>query len=166
MARHDHPCDVSETSEVPSLPRDFRDLLFGFIDEQVEFLVIGGHAVTRHGYLRATFDLDVLVRPSAENAKRVFDALAKFGARLATHGATTADFAKTGTVYQMGVPPCRIDVLTSIAGVTFDEAWASKVAGEIVGRTISFIGREALIRNKRAAGRPKDIVDADHLEGR
>jgi hypothetical protein len=96
----------------------------------------------------------------------VIAALAEFGAPLTTHGVTAADFAKTGTVYQIGVPPCRIDVLTSIAGVTFDEAWASKVASEIDGRTIAFIGREALIRNKRAAGRPKDIVDADHLEGR
>jgi len=166
MAGHDHSWNVSESPTVPPLPRDFRDLLFGFDDEKVEFLVIGGHAVTRHGYLRATFDLDVFVRPSTENAPRVMAALAKFGAPLTAHGVTTADFAKTGTIYQIGVPPCRIDVLTSIAGVTFDEAWASRVNGRIDGRTIAFIGREALIRNKRAAGRPKDIVDADHLEGR
>ena len=156
---------MNETPEVPPLPRDFHDLLFGFVDEHVEFLVIGGHAVTRHGYLRATFDLDVFVRPSVDNADRVIAALAKFGAPLASHGVTTADFARPGTVYQFGVPPCRIDVLTSIAGVAFDEAWVSKVDGEIDGRTIAFIGREALIRNKRAAGRPRDILDADQLEG-
>ncbi len=157
---------MSETSEVPPLPRDFRDLLFEFDDAHVDFLVIGGHAVARHGYVRATIDLDVFVRPSEENALRVFTALAKFGAPMTTHGVTTADFAKTGTVYQIGVPPCRVDVLTSIAGVTFDEAAASSVSSDLDGRTIAFIGRDALIRNKRAAGRPKDIVDADHLERR
>jgi len=148
------------------LSSDFRELLVEFADAHVDFLVIGGHAVARHGYVRVTLDLDVFVRPSAENAARVYVALAKFGAPLTAHGVTKTDFAKTGTVYQIGVPPCRIDVLTSIAGVTFDEAWASRASGQIDGRTIAFIGREALIRNKRAAGRPKDIVDADHLEGR
>ena len=148
------------------LAPDFRDLLVEFADGGVEFLVIGGHAVGRHGYVRATLDLDVLVRPSAQNARRVIAALAKFGAPLTAHGVTEADFAKTGTVYQIGVPPSRVDVLTSIAGVTFDEVWATKVDGKIEGRGIHFIGREALIRNKRAAGRPKDLLDADELEGR
>jgi len=157
---------MTDGPNVLRLSQDFKELLVEFADAKAEFLVIGGHAVARHGYVRATLDLDVLVRPSADNARRVIEALAKFGAPLTTHGVTTADFAKTGTVYQIGVPPCRVDVLTSIAGVTFDEATASSVAADLDGRTIPFIGREALIRNKRAAGRPKDIVDADHLEGR
>jgi hypothetical protein len=157
---------MTDGTHVWRLSRDFKELLVEFADAKVEFLVIGGHAVAHHGFVRATLDLDVLVRPSAENARRVFTALAKFGAPLTTHGVTTADFAKTGTVYQIGVPPSRIDVLTSIAGVTFEDASASNVSADLDGRTIAFIGREALIRNKRAAGRPKDIIDADRLEGR
>jgi hypothetical protein len=144
---------------------DFRDLLVEFADAGVEFLVIGGHAVARHGFVRTTLDLDVFVRPTPENAQRVVLARARFGAPLALHGVAEADFATPGTVYQFGLPPARIDVLTSIAGVTFDEASADRQATDVDGRRIPFIGRAALIRNKRAAGRPKDLIDADTLEG-
>lgn len=146
------------------LPRDFRDLLAEFAAAGVEFLVVGGHAVARHGHVRATLDLDVLVRPSAENSRRVFTALASFGAPLAAHGVTPADFERPGAVYQLGLPPTRIDVLTSIDGVDFETAWATRVPGDFDGVPAAFLGREALIRNKRAAGRPKDLRDADELE--
>jgi hypothetical protein len=148
------------------MTRDFRDFLVELADARVDFLVVGGHAVARHGAVRATLDIDVLVRPSAENAPRVVAALAKFGAPLKGHGVTAADFARTGTVYQMGLPPSRIDVLTSIAGVPFEDAWATRVESALDGRRIPFIGKDALIRNKRAAGRPKDLLDVDRLEGR
>ena len=145
------------------LPADFRDLLLEFVSAGVEFLVIGGHAVAHHGFVRATLDMDVLVRPTVENGARVVAALERFGAPLAAHGVTADDFARPGSVYQIGIPPVRIDILTSIAGVTFDEAWGTRSDGLVEGRTVAYIGREALIRNKRAAGRPKDLCDVDEL---
>jgi len=166
VARPGDTHSVTANAPGPRLTPDFRDLLVEFADEGVEFLVIGGHAVARHGFIRATLDLDVFVRPSAENSRRVVTALARFGAALTAHGVTADDFARTGTVYQIGFPPSRIDVLTSIAGVTFDDAWGSRVSGELDGRRVWYIGRDALVRNKRAAGRPKDLLDADELERR
>lgn len=146
------------------LSPDFPDLLVAFADGGVEFLVVGGHAVARHGHVRATLALDVLVRPDAANAPRVVAALAAFGAPLAAHGVSAADFARPGVICQMGLPPTRIDVLTAIDGVDYDEARADTVASLLAGRTVRFIGRSALIRNKRATGRAKDVLDADALE--
>lgn len=146
------------------LNSDFLDLLEAFSEAHVEFLVVGAHALAVHGIPRATGDLDVWVRPSAENAERVMAALAVFGAPIAQHGVTVTDFARAGTVYQLGLPPRRIDVLTQISGVEFDEAWASRVNVSLRGHTISFLGRDALLKNKRAAARPKDLVDAESLE--
>ena len=93
----------------------------------------------------------------------VFDALARFGAPLESAGVTAADFTQPGAVCQIGLPPRRVDVLTEISGVTFDEAWTSRVGGEVEGRTVGFIGRAALLKNKEASGRPKDIADAARL---
>ena len=142
---------------------DFRDLLVLFADGGVEFVVVGAYALAFHGAPRASGDIDLFVRPSPVNAQRVFDALVRFGATLESAGVTAADFAEPGIVYQIGLPPQRIDVLTEISGVTFDEAWASRVTGEVEVRTVGFIGRAALLRNKEAAGRPKDIADAARL---
>lgn len=143
---------------------DFLDLLEAFARARVEFLVVGAHALAAHGIPRATGDLDVWVRATPENAVRVVAGLEAFGAPLSAHGVTAADFERLGTVYQMGLPPRRIDVLTQISGVTYEEALAGRVAVSIGGRSVFFLGREAMLRNKRAAGRPKDIVDADLLE--
>lgn len=143
---------------------DFLDLLDAFTKAQVEFIVVGAHALAAHGVVRATGDLDVWVRPSAENAARVVTGLTAFGAPLAQHGVSAADFAKVGTVYQMGLPPRRIDVLTQISGVEFAEAWADRTFVTVRGTPTAFLGREALLRNKRAAARPKDLVDVDLLE--
>jgi len=142
---------------------DFRDLLLAFSGEDVEFVVIGAHALALHGVPRGTGDLDVLVRPSEENAARVWRALVRFGAPMETAGVRAADFATRGIVYQIGLPPSRIDVLTEITGVTFDEAWASRMAVDLEGSTIWFLGREALVRNKQATGRPKDLADVSRL---
>jgi hypothetical protein len=118
-----------------------------------------------HGVPRATGDLDVLLRPEAANAERVISALTEFGAPVAAHGISAADFQVPGNVYQIGLPPRRLDLMTSIDGVTFEEAWSSRVTLEIDGISTSFIGREALIRNKKSTGRAKDAVDVRLLEG-
>ncbi len=142
---------------------DFRDLLLEFADGKVEFLIVGAFAVAFHGVPRATGDMDVFVKSSPENAQRVFDGLVRFGAPIASAGVAPRDFEKPGIVYQIGHPPRRIDVLTEISGVSFDEAWAARRTVRFEGRDIHFIGREELLRNKKAAGRPKDLADLSRL---
>lgn len=131
---------------------------------RVEFIVVGAHALAAHGYPRATGDIDILVRPTSENAARVITALQRFGAPVEAHGISQADFEQLGNVYQIGLPPRRIDILTEISGVSFDEAWASRVEAQLGGRTLAILGRAMLIRNKRATGRDKDLLDAAWLE--
>lgn len=145
------------------LNEDFRDLLVLLADGGVEFVIVGAYALAFHGAPRASGDIDLFVRPSLPNAQRVFDVLARFGAPLESAGVTAADFAQPGAVCQIGLPPRRIDVLTEISGLTFDEAWASRITAEVEGRTVSFIGRDALLKNKEAAGRLKDIADIARL---
>lgn len=131
---------------------------------QVEFLIVGAHALAAHGIPRATGDIDLLVRPTADNAARVLQALADFGAPISAHGVEASDFAVPGNVYQIGLPPRRIDLLTEISGVSFDEAWSSRLQTNVGGIDVNVLGREALIKNKRAAGRDKDLVDVAALE--
>ncbi len=145
------------------LNEDFRDFLVLLADGGVDFVIVGAYALAFHGAPRASGDIDLFVRPTPANAERVFDALARFGAPLESAGVTAADFTQPGAVYQIGLPPRRIDVLTEISGLTFDEAWASRITAEIDGRTVSFIGREALLKNKEASGRPKDAADLARL---
>jgi hypothetical protein len=149
---------------IDDLNADFRDLLTAFAEEGVEFLVVGAYALALHGVPRATGDLDVWVRPSEENAPRVWRALRRFGAPVESAGLVAADFAAPGMVYQIGLPPRRIDVLTEITGVTFDEGWATRIPVELAGRTVHFIGRDAFVRNKQATGRPKDLADVARLK--
>jgi hypothetical protein len=148
----------------PELNEDFVDLLRAFLTAGVEFIVVGAHALAAHGYPRATGDLDVFVRPSSENAERVLEALREFGAPLEAHGISREDFELTGNVYQIGLPPRRIDLLTSISGVSFEEARDTRILVDLEGMTLPVLGRAALVKNKRATGRAKDIVDADALE--
>lgn len=143
---------------------DFLDLLAAFHRAGVEFIVVGAHALAANGVVRSTGDLDVWVRPSEENAKRVVAGLRDFGAPLAQHGVSDADFARPGAVYQMGLPPRRIDVLTQISGVEFAEAWAERALLPVQGVEVAFLGRTALLKNKRAAGRTKDLLDVELLE--
>ena len=145
------------------LHEDFRDLLVLFADVGVEFVIVGAYALAFHGTPRASGDIDLFVRASPANAQRVFAALARFGAPLESAGVTAADFGQPGAVYQIGLPPRRIDVLTEISGVTFDEAWQSRVTVEVDGREVGFIGRATLLKNKEAAGRPQDVADAARL---
>jgi hypothetical protein len=142
--------------------RDFVDLLRAFIAADVRFLVVGAYALALHGRPRGTGDLDVWVDATPENAGRVMRALTVFGAPM--QDLTEADFARPGVTYQMGVPPGRIDLLTELSGVTFAGAWPARVKASFGEIEVDFIGREAFIRNKRATGRPKDLVDIDGLE--
>lgn len=148
----------------PDLNDDFVDLLRSLLDARVEFVIVGAHALAAHGFPRATGDLDVLVEPTRENAERVIQALTQFGAPLAAHRVSRADFEVVDNVYQIGLPPRRIDLLTSISGVSFEEARASRIVIEREGMSLPVLGREALLKNKRATGRPKDALDVDLLE--
>lgn len=148
------------------LPDDFRDLLVELDEAGAEFIIVGGYAVAYHGHVRATKDIDVLVRSTPENAERVYAALARFGAPLASFAVTAGDFATYDGVLQFGIAPLRADILNRIVGVTFDEAIASAESIEVDGRRIPVLGLDALLRAKRAAGRPKDLLDVTELERR
>jgi len=141
---------------------DFAEMLVALSAEGVEYLLVGAYAMAAHGVPRATGDIDIWVRPTPENAERVLRALGRFGAPL--FDLTAADLARKGTVFQLRVPPRRIDILTSIDGVTFDEAWPGRVTCRLGDVEVIVIGRETLVRNKRAAARPKDLVDLRILE--
>lgn len=140
---------------------DFVDLLRAFIAAEVRFLVVGAYALAHHGRPRATGDLDVWIDPTPANAPRVVRALVGFGAPVAD--VTESDFAQPGVVFQIGVPPGRIDVLTELSGISFDDAWPGREAGRFGELTVDFIGRDAFIRNKRATGRAKDLGDIEGL---
>jgi Aminoglycoside-2''-adenylyltransferase len=149
---------------VIELPQDFSDLLVELHDAGAQFVVLGGHAVAYHGHPRATKDLDVLVRADASNAERVYRALAAFGAPLHSFEVSEADFVTYDGVLQIGLPPHRIDILNRADGISFEEAVAEGTSFELEGRRIPVIGREALLKNKRAAGRPQDLADVHALE--
>ena len=145
------------------MTKDFRELLAELVRANARFLVVGAHALSVHGVPRATVDLDVWVDPSPENAKLVWAALAAFGAPLRSLGILESDFARPDMVAQIGLPPWRIDIMTGISGVTFEEAWGDRVESEFDGVRVPFIGRAAYIRNKRASGRLKDLADIESL---
>jgi hypothetical protein len=141
---------------------DYRDLLRTFVAGNVEFLLIGAHALALHGVPRFSEDIDVWVRATPENAERVYRCLAEFGAPMSD--VTVEDFAGDDLVYQIGVAPTRIDILTGISGVSFDDAWPRRAQAAYDGVPIGIIGRDDLIANKRATGRPKDLSDVAALE--
>jgi hypothetical protein len=143
---------------------DWFDLIAALLDADVRFVVVGAHALAIHGVPRATQDIDLLVDTDTANVLRLWRALAEFGAPLETLGITTADFATPGIVVQLGLPPNRIDLLTEMSGVPdFASVWETRVVHEVRGRPVPFIGREMLLRNKRAAGRRKDLADVEAL---
>lgn len=147
----------------PRLCDDFLDLLDAFLERGVEFLIVGAHALAAHGIVRATADIDIWVRPTDDNAVRVYAALGDFGAPLTAHGVAPDDFCSAGVVYQIGLPPFRIDVMTAVSGVAFDDAWCDRLEVVVDERRLPVLGRASLIHNKRASGRPKDLVDLDLL---
>jgi hypothetical protein len=142
---------------------DFRDLFFELNAADARYLVVGAYAVTFHSRPRFTKDLDVLVDPTPQNAARVHRALRSFGAPL--EDVTEQDLATPGIVYQIGVEPNRIDVITEIDGVAFGPAWEARVDSVYGDCAIHVLSREDLIASKRAAGRPQDLADLRELEG-
>jgi hypothetical protein len=146
------------------LPQDFADLLIELCEAEVEFLLIGGWAVVLYGHVRATDDMDIFVRASKTNSERVVAALEAFGAPLRAHGVTSEHFAKEGEAYRFGIAPLKVEVLTKISGVSFDEALQGSKTFDVDGHPIPYIGKAALIANKKSAGRHKDLADVEELE--
>ena len=141
---------------------DFKDLLSTFNAHRVEYLIVGAHALAVHGFVRATKDLDLWIRPSAENAERVVRALAAFGAPL--QDLVPADLARPGVVFQIGVAPLRVDLLTEIDGVAFEIAWPRRISAKLGGLEAPVLAREDLLTNKRSTGRTQDLADVEQLE--
>ncbi len=142
---------------------DFLDLLRALLDADVKFMIVGAYAVGVHGHPRATKDLDVWVDATAENAPRLVAALGDFGAPLM--GLTEQELRTPGAGLQIGVPPIRVDIITKISGLSFDEAWPSHITASFgAGVACPVIGIESLIKNKTASGRPQDVADVAVLE--
>lgn len=143
------------------LPQDFKEFFELLNSERVEYLLVGGFAVGLHGYMRATANIDAWVNPTLENATRVVRALRRFGFSA---GSLTEDaFASPQKVFQIGVPPIRIDVLTSVSGLVFDEAYKNRESADLNGVAVQLLSLEDLKTNKRASGRNKDLADLDNL---
>ena len=142
--------------------KDFEELFRFFAARSVKAVIVGGYAFAFHAKPRYTKDIDIFVEPSAENAARVLEALADFG--FGGLGLTVTDFVPAGNTIQLGVQPNRVDLLTTIDGVTFDEAWAGRVGGTFGDQPVHYIGRADFIRNKRASGREIDRIDIAALE--
>jgi hypothetical protein len=141
---------------------DYRDILSELSGAGAEFLVVGAFAMAAHQMPRATGDLDLWIRPDPSNARRVWTGLARFGAPVSQ--ITYEELAEPGLFLQIGVAPVRIDILTEIDGVGFEEAWADRIERDFEGVRVPVISRRHLLVNKRAAGRPKDLADAAWIE--
>ncbi|MSR13313.1 MAG: hypothetical protein EXR86_01880 [Gammaproteobacteria bacterium] len=142
---------------------DFLDILRALRANGTQFLVVGAHALAGHGVVRATGDLDIWVNGSPQNIPRIWSALALFGAPVAALGIVPEDFGVTGTVIQIGLPPRRIDLMTSITGVDFEDAWRSRFEITIADLLVPLLSRSALIKNKLTLGRAQDLVDVETL---
>jgi predicted nucleotidyltransferase len=139
------------------LNEDYKEMLQILLDEQVDFMIVGAYALGTHGYPRATGDIDIWVKPNNINSKKLYKALARFGAPL---GQIQLDeFSTEGVIFQIGVIPRRIDIITKIDGVTYEEADEDKIIVEIEDLKIPVISLEKLIKNKMATGREKDNLD-------
>ena len=144
------------------LNEDYKEMLQLLVEEKVKFLLVGAYALAAHGYPRATMDIDIWVMPSPENADAVLRALSRFGAPL--HGLTASDLQKTDTIFQIGVAPRRIDIITSASGLRFDKAYAQSIEATVDGLIVNIPSLDDLISNKKASGRSKDIADVEALE--
>lgn len=143
---------------------DFRDMLSELSDSQAKYIIVGAYALAAHGYPRATGDIDIWVDATPENAENVLAALAKFGAPL--DQITVADLSAPGLVFQIGIAPRRIDILTSITAVEFSEAWKRKQEIDVDGISVPILAEEDFLANKKALGRPKDLADIDAILNR
>ena len=142
---------------------DYMDMLKCLNKAEVDYIMVGGWAVNMYGYVRATVDLDIWILADAENARRVYTALVEFGAPVAEM--KPDDFAEYGMIFQIGVAPCRIDIISKISGVSYLDAVQRAVPKTIDGVEVRVISLEDLIANKKASGRAKDIADVEVLEG-
>jgi predicted nucleotidyltransferase len=143
------------------LQTDLREFIVLLNSFGVEFLVVGGHAVAFHGHPRFTGDIDFFIRTTPQNVERVLRTLDAFG--FGSLGIAERDLLEPGQVVQLGRPPNRIDLLTSISGVDFESAWQARVEGSIDDERVSFLGFEELLKNKEASGRQKDLADIEKL---
>jgi hypothetical protein len=146
------------------LAPDFSEFCALLNARAVEFVIVGAHALAFHGAPRFTGDLDILVRPTEENGARLLAAVAEFG--FPTTLVTPADIPIGRKIIEMGIPPVQIHVMSQIDGVTWEDVWASRVTGPFGSDQVAFIGRKEFLRNKRAAGRPKDLADIEALRER
>jgi hypothetical protein len=144
------------------IDNDYKDMLLALLAENVKFMLVGGYALAAHGYPRFTYDLDFFIMASPENASAIIRALKRFGAPLM--GVSEADFEKEGEVFQIGVPPIRIDIITKINGVSFADAYPRALVTEWEGVTVHVLSLQDLLTNKRATGRKKDLGDIELLE--
>ena len=144
------------------LAPDFDEFIESLIAHGVEFLVVGAYALAFHGAPRFTGDLDILVRPAIDNATRLLTALEAFGFPITELSAEALSDGRR--MLQMGIPPVQIHVMSAISGVEWDEAWSDRLEGPLGTHNVPFLGRDTFLRNKRAAGRPKDLADIDALE--
>ena len=143
------------------LNKDYKEMLQILLDNKVRFLVVGAYAMGAYGYPRATGDIDIWVEASSENSEKIYQSLSEFGAPLSEVTKTT--FCEEGIVFQIGVAPRRIDIITKIDGVDFNKAYSDKQKMEIEGIKIPFLSKEDLIKNKESTGREKDNLDAKYL---
>jgi hypothetical protein len=144
------------------LNKDYKDILLTLNEEKVRYILVGAYALAAHGYPRATMDIDIWVKPSLENSEAVLKAIRRFGAPLVN--LTQKDLLQDDTVFQIGVAPRRIDIITGASGLQFEDAEKNAVKVKVDGVEINILSLQDLIINKLAAGRPKDIVDADMLK--
>jgi hypothetical protein len=144
--------------------RDFVEMLSALSAAGAEYLIVGAYAMAAHGWPRATGDIDIWVRPTQENASRVLRALETYGAPL--FDLTIDDLVRPDTVFQIGVPPGRVDILSGVTGIAFDEAWETRLPLTLSGIATQAIGFEALLKNKLAAGRAKDLADVAWLRSK
>jgi len=144
------------------LNEDYKDILHALSDEKVKFILVGAYALAAHGYPRATMDIDIWVMPSPQNAESVLRALRRFGAPL--NNLTKEDLQIDGTIFQIGVAPRRIDIITAASGLRFEETFQNSISVNIEGIEVHIPSIDDLIRNKRVSGRTKDLADAEALE--
>jgi hypothetical protein len=143
------------------LQKDLREFIELLNSHDVRYLIVGGYAVAYHGYPRTTGDIDFFIEASEENANKLEEVLARFG--FGSLGLTAKDFLEPATIIQLGYPPNRIDLVTSISGVTFAEAWERRICARIEDLPMLFVDRQTLLANKAASGKPKDLADIDAL---
>ena len=146
-----------------NIHEDFEEFLRLLVEQQVEFVIVGGDAVAFHGYVRATQDIDLFFRDTEDNVYRILPALQDFG--LAVDESALQDFRDPGSIIRMGVPPVKIEMINTISGISFEEVWKGRVPGRYGGVEVDYISLPDLLTNKSASARPKDLADVDELGG-